>query len=165
MTDFTSHPPHTCTKNALVPLSVVAARCYELMLQRSFERRTFGMYLWEHGGCQELIAEAASDLVAARLMTLSCAAAMDATGAQKARDQIAMIKVTVPKLCYNIIDRAVQIHGGAGLSEDFVLARALAGMRSLRIADGPDAVHQRTLALLEIKKFQSRSTQRPSSRL
>jgi acyl-CoA dehydrogenase len=122
------------------------------MIQRSLERQTFGKYLWEHGGCQDMIADSVSDLEAARLMTLSTAAALDAVGAKRARDKIASIKVTVPELAYRVIDRAVQVHGGAGLSDDFILARALVALRSLRIADGPDSVHRRTVALMEVKK-------------
>ena len=99
-----------------------------------------------------MIADSRADIEAARLLTLSCAAAIDAKGARKARDQIAVIKVAVPKLAFQVIDRAIQVHGGAGVSQDFVLARALAGMRTLKIADGPDAVHQRTIALMEIKQ-------------
>jgi acyl-CoA dehydrogenase len=135
------------------------------MLQRTLERTTFGKKLWEHGGCQEMIADSVADLEAARLMTLSCAAAMDAVGARQARDKIATIKVRVPELAYRVVDRAVQVYGGAGLSEDFILARALAGIRSLRIADGPDAVHRRTVARLEVKKAMAKRTTTPQSRL
>lgn len=116
------------------------------------ERQTFGKFLYEHGGCQEMIADSCADLEAARLLTLSCAAAMDEFGAKQARDKIAMIKVAVPELCYRVIDRSVQILGGAGVSDDLVTARFLVGLRSLRIADGPDAVHKRTLAKLELRK-------------
>lgn len=130
----------------------LAQRCYEYMLERSLTRRTFGKLLCEHGGCQEQIADSVADLEAARLLTLSCAAAMDTHGARGARDKIASIKVAVPELTGRVVDRAVQIFGGAGVSDDFPLARALAGLRSLRIADGPDAVHKRTVALMEIKK-------------
>jgi acyl-CoA dehydrogenase len=129
-----------------------AARSYELMLQRACQRKTFGQFLWQHGGCQEMIADSASDLQAARLLTLACAEALDTLGPKMARDKIASIKVTVPELCYRIVDRAIQVHGGAGLCEDYPLARFLAGLRSLRIADGPDAVHKRTVALIEIQK-------------
>ena len=91
---------------------------------------------------------------------------MDSVGAQQARDRIAVIKVAVPELCYRVVDRAVQVHGGAGLSQDFILAKALAGLRSLRIADGPDSVHRRTIALLEIKKeMNKRKSQQPKSHL
>ena len=130
----------------------LAARCYELMLQRTLTRSTFGKQLFQHGGCQQHIANAKIDLESARLLTLSCAQAIDQVGPAKARDQIAMIKVAVPRMTLRVVDTAVQIFGGAGVSGDFPLARALAGLRTLRIADGPDAVHQRTLALVEVKK-------------
>jgi len=130
----------------------LAARCYELMIQRSLERETFGKKLCQHGGCQEMIADSKADLESARLLTLSCASAIDSYGPHKARDLIAMIKYAVPHLAIRVIDRAVQIHGGAGVCGDFILARALASMRTLRIADGPDAVHKRTVARMEVKK-------------
>ena len=130
----------------------LAARCYELMLQRSLSRKTFGKYLAEHGSCQEIIADSAADLEAARLLTLSCAAAIDEKGPKGARDKIASIKVSVPELTSRVVDRAVQVFGGAGVCQDFPLARALTGLRTLRIADGPDAVHRRTVARIEIKK-------------
>lgn len=130
----------------------LARRCYDLMLQRTLVRRTFGKALYEHGGCQNEIADSYTDLTAARLLTLSCAAAMDAEGNVQARDRIAMIKVAVPELAYRVVDRAVQVFGGAGVCGDHVLARASAGLRTLRIADGPDAVHRRTLALTEVKR-------------
>jgi acyl-CoA dehydrogenase len=131
---------------------MVAERCYELMMQRTLERQTFGKYLYQHGGTQELIADSVADLESARLLTLSCAAAMDDVGPKLARHKIASIKVTVPELTYRVVDRAVQVFGGAGLNEDLILARCLAGLRTLRIADGPDAVHKRSVALMEIKK-------------
>jgi len=130
----------------------LAARCYELMIERSLQRETFGKRLCEHGGCQEMIADSRAELEMARLLTLSCASAIDNIGADKARDQIALIKYAVPDLAFRVIDRAVQVHGGAGVCQDFPLAKALAGMRTLRIADGPDAVHKRTVARLEIRK-------------
>ena len=116
------------------------------------ERRVFGKYIWEHGSCQEMIADSVADLSAARLLTLSCAAALDEVGPQKARDQIATIKVAVPTMTYRVVDRAIQVYGGAGVLDDFVLAQILAGLRTLRIADGPDAVHQRTVARIQVKK-------------
>jgi len=130
----------------------LASRCYELMLERTLTRETFGKPLYRHGACQEEIADSKTDLESARLLTLSCAATIDEMGAAKARDQIAMIKVAVPAMTLRVVDRAIQVFGGAGVSGDFPLARALAGLRSLRIADGPDAVHKRTLALMEVKK-------------
>jgi acyl-CoA dehydrogenase len=116
------------------------------------ERRAFGKYLWEHGATHTMIADSAADLQAARLLTLQCASTMDQVGIRAARDQIALIKVAVPQWTYQVVDRAVQLFGGAGVSDDVVLARMLVGLRSLRIADGPDAVHQRTVALLAIQK-------------
>lgn len=130
----------------------LASRCYELMLVRTMERETFGKKLCEHGGCQEMIADSANDLEAAGLLTLSCAAEIDARGADGARARIAGIKVAVPDLCFRVVDRAVQIFGGAGVDGNLPLAKALAGLRTLRIADGPDAVHRRTLARVEIIK-------------
>lgn len=129
-----------------------ASRCYELMIQRTMERKTFGKYLWEHGGVQEMIADSYADLQSARLVTLSCANTMDEVGVQYARQQIAMIKVLVPKLTFNVVDRAIQVFGGAGVCNDTILAKSYVGLRTLRIADGPDAVHQRTVARLEIQR-------------
>lgn len=136
------------------------------MLQRSAERKAFGKLLCEHGMCQELIADAAADLEMARLLTLSCAEALDRVGPKEARDQIALIKATVPTLAHQVVDRAIQIHGAAGVLGDAVLARSLAGLRTLRIADGPDAVHKRTVARLEVQNFLRRAKDRsPQSRL
>ncbi|KAL3822993.1 hypothetical protein ACHAXA_008133 [Cyclostephanos tholiformis] len=138
----------------------LAARCYELMLERTLTRQAFGKYLCEHGSCRELIADSASDLEAARLLTLACAEDIDRLGARGARGKIALIKTTVPELTSRVIDRAVQIFGGAGVSGDFPLARALVGLRTLRIADGPDAVHKQSLALMELKKTKKRMQSR-----
>jgi len=138
----------------------LAARCYELMLERTFQRQTFGKYLHEHGSCRELIANSKSDLEAARLLTLACAEEIDRFGAKGARDKIAMIKVSVPELTSRVVDRAVEVFGGAGVSGDFPLAKALVGLRTLRVADGPDAVHKQTLALLELKQAKKRMLSR-----
>ncbi|CAJ1965791.1 unnamed protein product [Cylindrotheca closterium] len=126
-------------------------RCFELMLQRSIERKTFGKYLWQHGTVQAEIADSFGAIQAARLLTLNCAQQMDEFGPRQARQFISSIKVQVPELCVGVIDKAVQVHGGAGVSEDFVLAKALANLRTLRIADGPDAVHRQSVAMLELK--------------
>lgn len=91
------------------PNSPIAARCYELMLERTFQRMTFGKYLHEHGSCRELISDSAADLEAARLLTLACAEEIDRLGARGARDKIAMVKVTVPELTSRVVDRAVQV--------------------------------------------------------
>ena len=89
--------------------SHAGARCYELMLERTFRRQTFGKFLHEHGSCREMIANSASDLEAARLLTLSCAEDIDRLGVHGARDKIALIKVTVPELTSRVVDRAVQV--------------------------------------------------------
>ena len=131
------------------------------MLQRSLERKAFGKYLCQHGGTQEMIADSVADLEAARLLTLSCAAAMDDVGVKGARHKIASVKVAVPQLTYNVVDRAVQLFGGAGVEGGSFLAQSLAGLRTLRIADGPDAVHKRTVARMEVR----RAAEMRSSRL
>jgi acyl-CoA dehydrogenase len=127
-----------------------AQRCLDLMVDRSMKRRTFGKALHEHGMCQDALAQSAIDVQTARLLTLQCAATMDAVGPKHARDQIAMIKVAVPRLALAVVDRAMQVHGGAGVCQDFILAKTLAGLRTLRIADGPDEVHIRTVSKLLI---------------
>jgi len=133
----------------------MAARSLELMLERSMERQAFGKYLAEHGGCQEMIADSVADLESARCLTLNCAATMDVVKEPKlARNQVALIKYAVPDMTYRVVDRAIQLFGGAGVSDqDHCLARFLVGLRSLRIADGPDAVHKRTVAVSFLKKF------------
>jgi acyl-CoA dehydrogenase len=120
------------------------------MLERSLERKTFGKHLY--GSLQRDIADSFSDLQAARLLTLHCAHQMDLYGPQPSRQYISTIKVAVPNLVMKILDRALQAHGGAGVCQDTVIASAWANMRTLRIADGPDEVHRRSVALLEIKK-------------
>ena len=117
------------------------------------ERKTFGKYLWQHGSVQRDIADSFADIHAARLLTLQCAHRMDLVGPRASRQYISSIKVAVPRLMSDVIDRALQVHGGAGVSEDYVLAKALANMRTLRIADGPDEVHRRSVALLELKRL------------
>ena len=97
------------------------------MLSRSIERKTFGKRLSEHGMTQQAIADSFADLQMARLLTLDCAAALDEVGARKARASIASLKVTVPQLCYTIVDRAVQLHGGMGVCGETFLAQTLAG--------------------------------------
>lgn len=111
-----------------------------------------------------MIADSYTDLESARLLTLSCAAAMDAVGPRQARTAIASIKVRVPALTYRVVDRAVQVFGGAGVEHPF-LARALAGLRTLRIADGPDAVHRRAVARMEVKRVLEQERKGLRSRL
>ena len=92
------------------------------------------------------------ELDQARLLTLHAAAMMDAHGNKLAQQAIAMIKVAAPRMALNVLDRAIQMHGGAGVSQDHVLAQAYAAMRTLRLADGPDEVHKRTIAKWELMK-------------
>lgn len=136
----------------------LAQRCYELMLHRSTQRKTFGKFLYEHGSVEHDIAESFNDLNLARMLTLDCAHRMDTSdsGPRGARQYISGIKVAVPALCLKVIDRALQVHGGLGVCQDTILASAWAGMRTLRIADGPDEVHRRSVARMEIKKLKSR---------
>jgi acyl-CoA dehydrogenase len=156
-----------CSAVVILALYSSAQRCYELMLQRSVERKTFGKYLWQHGSVQSDIADSFGELQAARLLTLHCAHEMDQHGPRKSRQYISSIKVQVPQLCSAVIDRALQVFGGAGVSEDFVIAKALANVRTLRIADGPDQVHRRSVALLEMKNLYRKTfgTDPPRSRL
>ena len=142
----------------------LAERCHLQMLKRVTDpsRVVFGRPLWQHATIQSDIAENRINIDTARQMVLHTAKLIDEKGAKGARKEIAGIKVIVPRLCLQVIDRAIQAHGGAGVSQDTALARAWAGLRTLRIADGPDIVHIRTMALLELKdqlkKHKSSST-------
>ncbi|KAG7340561.1 acyl-CoA dehydrogenase [Nitzschia inconspicua] len=138
----------------------MAQRCYDLMLERSLSRKTFGKQLSEHGSLQRDIADSFSDLQAARLLTLHCAHQMDLYGPKQSRHYISSIKVAVPHLVMQILDRALQSYGGAGVCQDTVIASAWANMRTLRIADGPDEVHRRTVARLEINNTKKKMTAR-----
>lgn len=130
-----------------------AERSLELMTERSLERETFGQTLGDHGVVQDWIAESRMDIEQARLLTLKAAYMMDTIGNKVAKSEIAMIKVVAPNMAQRVIDRAIQVFGGAGVSDDFPLAHMFAGARSLRIADGPDEVHKRQIARLEMRKY------------
>jgi acyl-CoA dehydrogenase len=132
----------------------LAERCLELMVQRATSRVAFGKPLAEQGTMRADIAESRLDLDQARLLTLKTAAMMDAHGNKAARAEIAMIKVAVPRAALRVIDRAIQAHGAAGVSDDFPLAAAWAHARTIRLADGPDEVHRETIAKLELRKHQ-----------
>ena len=129
-----------------------AERALELMCARADSRVAFGSKLSEKGVVEEQIANSRIEIEQARLLVLKAAWMMDKYGNKVARSEIAQIKVAVPNMAMKVIDRAIQIHGGGGVSPDFPLARAFAGQRTLRLADGPDEVHRRTVAQVELKK-------------
>ncbi len=128
----------------------VAERALELMVDRVKHRVAFGKPLAEQGVIQEWIADSRIDIDQARLYTLYTAWLMDAKGNRAARTEVAGIKVAVPNMALRVIDRAIQAHGGAGVSQDFPLAEMYAHIRTLRLADGPDEVHRRTVARQEL---------------
>lgn len=130
----------------------MAERALELMVLRAAERKTFGKRLLQHGMVQEKIAESRVEIDQARLLVLHAADTIDKFGTKRAFQLIAMIKVAAPRAACNAIDRAIQVFGGAGVSQDTVLPMLYIGQRSLRIADGPDEVHLMTIAKVEAKK-------------
>ena len=131
----------------------MAERALSLMIRRSMVRETFGATLIKQGVIQEWIATARIDIEQARLLVLKAAWMIDTVGAKGARKEIAAIKVAVPQMAERIIDHAIQSYGGAGVSQDTPLAAMYAGIRALRIVDGPDEVHIRDIARLEIKPY------------
>jgi acyl-CoA dehydrogenase len=130
-----------------------AERALELMCARAKAREAFGKPVAEQGVIRNWIAEARMAIEQARLLVLKTAWMMDTVGAKAARNEIAMIKAVVPRMTLKIIDRAIQIHGGAGVSQDLPLTQFWIAARALRIADGPDEVHVETVAKNEIKKW------------
>jgi acyl-CoA dehydrogenase len=130
----------------------LAERCLEAMCRRVQQRTAFGRRLAEQGTIRADIADSRMELEQARLLTLKAAYLMDTVGNKAARAEIAMIKVVAPNVALRVIDRAVQAHGGAGVSDDFGLASAWAHARTLRLADGPDEVHRETVARLELRR-------------
>ena len=133
----------------------VAERALDLLCKRSLDRVAFGKPLAELGGNYDIIADCRTEIEMCRLLTYRAADRMDKLGNQIARSDIAQIKVAVPKMALAVIDKAIQIHGGGGVSQDTPLARMYAGMRTLRLADGPDEVHRRTIARIELSKHQA----------
>jgi acyl-CoA dehydrogenase len=130
----------------------VAERALELMRERVKQREAFGKPLAEQGVIMEWIADSRIEIEQARLLTLKAAHMMDTAGNKEARAEIAMIKVVAPNVALRVLDRAIQAHGGAGVSDDFPLAYFWASARTLRLADGPDEVHRASVAKLELKK-------------
>ena len=133
----------------------VAERALELLCKRATSRKAFGKPLSELGGNYDVIADCRIEIEMCRLLTLKAAYMMDTVGNKVARSEIAQIKVAVPNMVLRVIDKAIQIHGGAGVSQDTPLARMFAGQRTLRLADGPDEVHRRTVAREELGKYLS----------
>jgi len=135
----------------------VAERSLQLLIHRAAQRKTFGRLVLEHGTVLADVANSRIEIDQARLLTLQAAKMMDELGNKEARQYIAMIKVVAPNVALRVIDRAIQVHGGAGVSQDFPLSYFWAGQRALRLADGPDEVHRLTIARLEISKQRQRA--------
>src|SRR3954454_2764432 len=129
-----------------------AERALELLCKRAATRETFGKPVATRGNVLDWIAEARIDIEMARLLTLKAAWLMDTVGNKHARTEIAAIKVAAPNVALRIIDRAIQVHGGGGVSDDFPLAWMYAHIRTLRLADGPDEVHKLTIARQELRR-------------
>ena len=130
----------------------VAERALELMCERAKSRTTFGRKLSEQGVIKQWIAESRMEIEQARLLVLKTAWMMDEVGNKEARKEIAMIKAVVPLMAQKIVDRAIQTHGGGGVSQDYPLANFWIYARTLRLADGPDEVHLASIAKMELKK-------------
>ena len=130
----------------------LAERSLAAMCARVKSRVAFGRPLADQGVIREWIAESRIEIELARLLTLKAAFMMDTAGNKAAQAEIAMIKVVAPRMVLNVIDRAIQAHGGGGVSADFGLAYAWARSRVMRIVDGPDEVHKRAVARVELRK-------------
>jgi acyl-CoA dehydrogenase len=130
----------------------VAERALELMVKRAGQRTTFGRDVIQQGLIQDWIAESRIEIDMLRTYVLRCAYLMDTVGNKAAATDISGIKVAAPNVALKVIDRAIQVHGAAGVSQDTKLANMYAHMRTLRIADGPDEVHKMTIARREIKR-------------
>ncbi|HKP11204.1 MAG TPA: acyl-CoA dehydrogenase family protein, partial [Blastocatellia bacterium] len=131
----------------------VAERALESMCRRVKSRVAFGRALAEQGTIKADIAASRMEIDQARLLVLKASDLMDRVGNKEARAEIAMIKVVAPNMTLRVLDRAIQAHGGGGVSDDFFLAKAWAHSRTLRLADGPDEVHREAIAKLELKKY------------
>jgi acyl-CoA dehydrogenase len=130
-----------------------AERALEAMCARAVSRTTFGQPIAMRGNIQDWIAESRIEIEMARLLTLKTAWMMDTVGNRHARTEISAIKVAAPNVALKVLDRAIQVHGGAGVSQDFTLAWAYAHLRTLRLADGPDEVHKLSIARRELAPY------------
>ena len=130
-----------------------AQRALELMCRRVEDRSTFGRKLSEHQSVREDIAQSFCDIEQARLLTLRAAEKIDRHGTKEARDLIAAIKIVTPAMAQRVIDRAIQVHGAGGLTEDYFLAEAFTYARQIRFADGPDQVHMMQLGRSLVKQY------------
>ena len=133
----------------------LAERALELMCKRTLQRVAFGRPIADQGVTRERIAEARILIDQARLLVLNAADMMDRLGNKRALKEIAMIKVGAPNMACQVLDWAIQAHGGGGVSDDFPLAAAWAGARTLRLADGPDEVHRNQIAKLELARYKA----------
>jgi len=132
----------------------LAERAFDLMIQRANMRSTFGKYLADHGMVQEKIAESRIQIEQARLLTMKAAWLMDTAGKKAARFEIAAIKVVAARVATDVIDRAIQVFGGAGVTDDWPLASMYAHARTLHLVDGPDEVHMQQIARRELRKYE-----------
>jgi acyl-CoA dehydrogenase len=130
-----------------------AERALELMCARAAARVTFGRRVAERANIQDWIAESRVEIEMARLLTMKAAWLMDTVGNKRARTEIAAIKIAAPNVALKVVDRAIQVHGGGGVSDDFPLAWMYAHLRTLRLADGPDEIHKRSIARHELRSF------------
>ena len=138
---------HHCMRTIGVAEEALAKMCRRLQ-----QREAFGKPIYKHSVWEERVARARIDIDMTRLLCLKAADMMDKVGNKSAKQEIAMIKVQAPNMALSIIDDAIQAHGGGGVSEDFGLAKAYAHQRTLRLADGPDEVHARSIARMEFAK-------------
>lgn len=137
----------------------MAERALELLCRRAESRVTFGKPVSANANIRDWIAEARIDIEMIRLLTMKAAYLMDTVGNKAARTEIAAIKVAAPNIALKIVDRAIQVHGGGGVTDDFPLAMAWAHLRTLRLADGPDEVHKRAIASQELRKYRKAAEQ------